>query len=214
MEIFVLAHSYKRFDQFQESFGARQWGFPLKTRSALVVRDFHSYPLQVANTIANRYGHHSYVAEPWGATQPQPLPRFVGPSSYMRAIKPKKTFWQEMRRLYINEVITFTMNKSTLFTLIFSFMFLGCIFFLGGFFTATSIYKGHQEMHEANRQHVPTETAVLQGRLGKQIDMGSGIVYATPQAYQYQGGVKIDRNRRRPSAYVERQITMDQSNYR
>jgi hypothetical protein len=106
------------------------------------------------------------------------------------------------------------MSKSTLFTLIFSFMFLGCIFFLGGFFTATNIYREQHITKEVNRQHTPTETAMLQGRPEKIVNMGTGVAFSTPKAYQYQGGVKVDQNRRRPSEYVEKQIASSQPNYR
>ncbi len=106
------------------------------------------------------------------------------------------------------------MSKSTLFTLIFSFMFLGCVFFLSGFFTATNIYREQHVTQEVSRQHTPTETAMLQGRPEKIVNMGAGVAFATPRAYQYQGGVKVDQNRRRPSDYAEKQIASSQSNYR
>ena len=150
---------------------------------------------------------------PWQfQAPPAPIPsRFP---LHARFFKPKKTFWEEFKRIYITEVIAFTMSKSTLFTLIFSFMFLGCIFFLGGFFTATNIYREQHVNKEVNRQHTPTETAMLQGRPEKIINMGSGVAFSTPKAYQYQGGVKADQNRRRPSDYAEKQIASSQLNYR
>jgi hypothetical protein len=125
----------------------------------------------------------------------------------------KPALWNEFKRIYITEVLTFTMSKSTLFTLIFSFMFLGCVFFLSGFFTATNIYR---EQHSLNnvRKHVPSETAMLQGRPEKVVNMGAGIDHTVPKSYQYQGGVKVNQNARRPSPYVEEQINSRQPYYR
>ena len=126
----------------------------------------------------------------------------------------KETLWQQFKRVYITEVIAFTMSKSTLFTLIFSFMFLGCIFFLSGFFAATKIYQTHETTQERSKTHEPTETAMLQGRPERIVNMTTGVGYAAPKAYQYQGGVKIDQNSRRPSQYVENQIAANNPNYR
>ncbi|MEI6627840.1 MAG: hypothetical protein WCN27_00315 [Alphaproteobacteria bacterium] len=129
-----------------------------------------------------------------------------------RSTKVKETMWNEFKRIYITEVLTFTMSKSTLFTLIFSFMFLGCVFFLSGFFTATSIYR---EKHNQNQigKHIPSETAMLQGRPEKAVNMGQGINHTVPKNYQYQGGVKVNQNARKPSQYVEQQINSQQPYY-
>lgn len=128
--------------------------------------------------------------------------------------KPKPSFWEEFKRIYITEVIAFTMSKSTLFTLIFSFMFLGCIFFLSGFFTATNIYRQQNAVHETSRPHTPTDTAMLQGRPEKMVSMGAGIAFTTPKAYHSQGGVRVDQNTRRPSQHTERQIANGHPHYR
>lgn len=120
----------------------------------------------------------------------------------------------EFKRLYITEVLAFTMSKSTLFTLIFSFMFLGCVFFLSGFFTATNIYLEQHSLHNVSKQHVPSETAMLQGRPEHVVNMGAGIAHSVPKTYQYQGGVKVKQQARRPSQYVEQQITSKQPYYR
>lgn len=92
-------------------------------------------------------------------------------------------------------------------------MFLGCVFFLSGFFTATSIYR---EQHNVNntRKHEPSETAMLQGRPEKVVNMGQGMNYVVPKNYQYQGGVRINHGGRRPSAYTEQQISTQQPYYR
>lgn len=130
------------------------------------------------------------------------------------ATHPKVTLWDEFKRIYITEVLAFTMSKSTLFTLIFSFMFLGCIFFLSGFFTATNIYREQHSVSNVSKQHVPSETAMLQGRPERVVNMGAGIAHNAPKAYQYQGGVKVNQNVRRPSQYVEQQINSKQPYYR
>lgn len=215
-----MVYSYKNFEQFQEPSFANQWLFPLKQNSALVSNSFSSFIPQ-SQKVANRVSDSSYAQYvrqqnmrlPSYYGQFQAFPRVAGaiPS---RTAQTKVTLWDEFKRIYITEVIAFTMSKSTLFTLIFSFMFLGCIFFLSGFFTATNIYREQQVIREISRQHVPTETAALQGRPEKIVNMGTDITYATPQAYQYQGGVKVDQNRRRPSAYAEQQINSSQPNYR
>ncbi len=215
-----MGYSYKNFEQFQEPSFANQWSFPLKKNSVLMTNSFSSFCPQ-AQKVANQISQHSYNQhvlqqnmQPHTYRQFQVFPRFSRTVPYNRVARPKETLWEEFKRIYITEVIAFTMSKSTLFTLIFSFMFLGCIFFLSGFFTATNIYREQHIVHEVSRQHVPTETAMLQGRPEKNVNMGTDIAYATPQAYQYQGGVKVDQNRRRPSAYTEQQIMGNQPNYR
>jgi hypothetical protein len=222
-----LVHSYRKFDQFQElpSTGQRSF-FLWKNAGAsanLPVASSNFFENaqyeKVANPASGWYqrqysqcapqqGMHQY--NPW---QAKPLAS-ASFAPYSRVFKQKETLWEEFKRIYINEVIAFTMSKSTLFTLIFSFMFLGCIFFLGGFFTATNIYREQHITKEVNRQHTPTETAMLQGRPEKIVNMGAGVAFSTPKAYQYQGGVKVDQNRRRPSEYVEKQIASSQPNYR
>ena len=149
---------------------------------------------------------------PW-QSHPSPMLN-KGFIPHTKVAKLKSTFWEEFKRIYITEVIAFTMSKSTLFTLIFSFMFLGCIFFLSGFFTATNIYREQNVVHETSRSHTPTETAMLQGRPEKMVNMGAGIAYATPKAYHSQGGVKVDQNTRRPSEHVEKQIATGHPQYR
>lgn len=131
-----------------------------------------------------------------------------------RSFKSKTSLWKDFKRIYITEVLTFTMSKATLFTLIFSFMFLGCIFFLSGFFTATSIYRAQHSESNVARKHEPSETAMLQGRPGKSVDMGQGQNYPVPKNYQYQGGVRMNHGGRRPSAYTEQQIVTQQPYYR
>ena len=132
----------------------------------------------------------------------------------LSTISKNKSFWNEFKRIYITEVLSFTMSKSTLFTLIFSFMFLGCVFFLTGFFTATNIYREKSSIDNPSK-HIPTETAMLQGRPEKVINMsGAGIGHSVPKSYQYQGGVKVNQNVRRPSQYVEQQINSNQPYYR
>lgn len=169
--------------------------------------------MQPQCTPTHIYQNHQIYHNPLHVQHEYASPNFHHPSPKVKA-QPKTTLWEEFKRIYITEVIAFTMNKSTLFTLIFSFMFLGCIFFLSGFFTATNIYREQHVVSDTNNKHMPSETALLQGRPERAVNMGSGIVYATPKAYQYQGGVKIDHNRRRPSTYAEGQIANGHSNYR
>jgi hypothetical protein len=140
-------------------------------------------------------------------------PYLVSSASTKPYRKPK-TLWEEFKRIYIEEVIAFTMSKSTLFTLIFSFMFLGCIFFLSGFFTAASVYKSQHSPVDQSKPHVPTETAMLQGRPDKPLNMRGRPGYDVPRSYQYQGGVQMDQNAHRPSQYAERQIAANNPNYR
>ena len=224
-----MVHSYRKFDQFEELPSAGKSSFFLwknaGTSANLPVTSSNFFETVQCEKVANpasgwyqrqysqctpQQGAPQY--NPWHAkTQPLASASFA---SYSRVFKQKETLWEEFKRIYINEVIAFTMSKSTLFTLIFSFMFLGCIFFLGGFFTATNIYREQHVTKEVNRQHTPTETAMLQGRPEKIVNMGAGVAFSTPKAYQYQGGVKIDQNRRRPSEYVEKQIANSQPNYR
>lgn len=149
---------------------------------------------------------------PWQFHIPPVLNKISTPHSNVAKLKP--TFWEEFKRIYITEVIAFTMSKSTLFTLIFSFMFLGCIFFLSGFFTATNIYRQQTAVHETSRSHTPTETAMLQGRPEKMVSMGAGIALTTPKAYHSQGGVRVDQNTRRPSPHAEKQIATNHPHYR
>ena len=130
-----------------------------------------------------------------------------------RSSKSKTSLFADFKRIYITEVLTFTMSKSTLFTLIFSFMFLGCVFFLSGFFTATSIYREQHSLSNT-RKHEPSETAMLQGRPEKVVNMGQGINHVVPKNYRYQGGVQISQNGRRPSPYTEQQISSQQPYYR
>ena len=224
-----MVHSYRKFDQFQElpSTGQRSF-FLWKNAGAsanLPVASSNFFENAQYEKVANPASgwHQRQYSQsapqqgmpqynPWQAkTQPLASASFA---PYSRVFKQKETLWEEFKRIYINEVIAFTMSKSTLFTLIFSFMFLGCIFFLGGFFTATNIYREQHITKEVNRQHTPTETAMLQGRPEKIVNMGAGVAFSTPKAYQYQGGVKVDQNRRRPSEYVEKQIASSQPNYR
>lgn len=215
-----MVRSYKRFEQFQEVPSIKYWNFPLKQGAALTtssVPNFLFQPRRVANQMLEKASSYAQPQSWVTAHQLQRfpmLPKVKKNIAYSRGVKLKETFWEEFKRIYVTEVIAFTMSKSTLFTLIFSFMFLGCIFFLGGFFTATSIYHERHLVHEVSRQHMPTEVATLQGRPEKIVDMGTGMVYAAPQAYQSQGGVRLDRNGRRPSAYVERQLSTRYSNYR
>ena len=222
-----MVHSYRKFDQFQELPSTGQRSFILWKNAGA------SANLPVASSNFFENAQYEKVANPasgWYQRQysqcapqqgmPQYNPWQAKPlasasfAPYSRVFKQKETLWEEFKRIYINEVIAFTMSKSTLFTLIFSFMFLGCIFFLGGFFTATNIYREQHITKEVNRQHTPTETAMLQGRPEKIVNMGTGVAFSTPKAYQYQGGVKVDQNRRRPSEYVEKQIASSQPNYR
>lgn len=231
--VIPLARSYKQFAQFQES-------SPMNFQPSSLWKNTTSsanLPAPLSNFFA-QHQHHQMAANQvsgWSKqsydqhTPRQNVPQYnswqhnippsFSPSRFsttrsQRVSKPKVTLWKDFKRIYITEVIAFTMSKSTLFTLIFSFMFLGCIFFLSGFFTATNIYREQNAIHEASKQHMPTETAMLQGRPEKIVNMGTGTSYMTPKAYQYQGGVKVDQNRRRPSAYVERQISSNQPNYR
>jgi hypothetical protein len=160
-------------------------------------------PAYQAGTNSNAHRNNFYNPT-FNQTQPR--------AAINRSTKVKASLWNEFKRIYITEVLTFTMSKSTLFTLIFSFMFLGCVFFLSGFFTATSIYR---EKHNKNQigKHVPSETAMLQGRPEKVVNMGQGINHAVPKSYQYQGGVKVNQNARKPSQYVEQQINNQQPYY-
>lgn len=121
----------------------------------------------------------------------------------------KATIWDEFKRLYTTEVLAFTMSKSTLFTLIFSFMFLGCVFFLSGFFTATNIYLEKHGTHKS-RQHLPSETAMLQGRPEKTINMGTSLENRVPKAYREQSGVQMNQYRR-PSQHIEQEIAKSES---
>jgi len=215
-----VVRSYKRFEHFQEPSATTQWDFPLKRRSLLATRTFSNFisqPQRVANRVLDGGGYYysPYAQSLRGANLPFQMPsRTLTKMTYLPRKKLRETFWEEFKRIYITEVIAFTMSKSTLFTLIFSFMFLGCIFFLIGFFVATSVHSGHQKADEVSSQHIPTETATMQGHPERMVNMGAGIAYAAPQAYQYQGGVKVEQNRRRPSSYVERQIATNQPNYR
>jgi hypothetical protein len=157
-----------------------------------------------------QYGTAQQPNTPWQFYVPPVVNKTSTPPAKVAKLKP--TFWEDFKRIYITEVIAFTMSKATLFTLIFSFMFLGCIFFLSGFFTATSIYR--QQHQEVSRTHTPTQTAMLQGRPEKMVNMGAGIAYATPKAYHHQGSVKVDHNTRRPSAHVEKHIATGHPQYR
>lgn len=126
------------------------------------------------------------------------------------------SLWKEFKRVYFQEVLRFTMNKATFFTLIFSFMFLGCIFFLMGFLTATNIYnhKTHHSVVAEAKQHLPSEQAVLQGRPAKFANMGHQALAVAPKAFQMNGGVRMAVNTRQPSQYVQKQIDSHQPNYR
>ena len=130
-----------------------------------------------------------------------------------RSSKTKASLLEDFKRIYITEVLTFTMSKATLFTLIFSFMFLGCVFFLSGFFTATSIYREQHSLSNT-RKHEPSENAMLQGRPEKIVNMGQGVNHVVPKNYRYQGGVQISQNGRRPSPYTDQQISSQQPYYR
>lgn len=225
-----MAHSYRQFEQFQESSPAGQQPFFLwknaPSSANLPTAPSRSFSQDQYQRVVNPVP--GWPQQPYAQYMPQQgMPQYnswqfqIPPASaptrfnpHVRFSKPKETFWEEFKRIYITEVIAFTMSKSTLFTLIFSFMFLGCIFFLSGFFTATNIYREQHVAHEVSRQHAPTETAMLQGRPEKIVNMGAGVAFATPKAYQYQGGVKVDQNRRRPSEHAEKQIAGNQPNYR
>jgi hypothetical protein len=211
-----LAYSHRKFEQFKEPLSPQAQPFFMWNNGASAA-NFPVTPSKVANTESSWYQQpapvfsphvpqqHSY--HPWHARQtPASAPRYT-------SLARRETLWEEFKRIYITEVIAFTMSKSTLFTLIFSFMFLGCIFFLSGFFTATNIYREQHATHETTRQHAPTETALLQGRPERIVNMGAGIAHATPKTYQHQGGVKVDHNARRPSAHVQKQIATGHSNY-
>jgi len=213
-----LVYSCRSFNQFQEPSFINQWSFPLKKNTDVTTYGvppvFHQMQ-KVANRISEwpTRPHSQYIPRQNTYRRPQDFSRLVSTMS-CKAPKSKTTLWKEFKRIYVTEVMAFTMSKSTIFALIFSFMFLGCIFFLSGFFTAANLYREQHVVHEESRQHVPTETATLQGRPEKIVNMGAGLAYATPQAYQYQGGVKVDQNRRRPSVYAERYISGNQPNYR
>ncbi len=122
----------------------------------------------------------------------------------------------EFQRIYFQELLRFTMNKATFFTLIFSFMFLGCIFFLMGFITASNIYNHnrHSSSIEDVKKHMPSEQALLQGRPAKIVNMGQNIMHAAPKAFNMQSGVRMSQNTRQPSQYVQQQINSHQPNYR
>jgi hypothetical protein len=126
------------------------------------------------------------------------------------------SLWKEFKRVYFQEVLRFTMNKATFFTLIFSFMFLGCIFFLMGFLTATNIHnhKSHNSLALEAKQHLPSEQALLQGRPAKIANMGQQAMAIAPKAFQMQSGVRMASNARQPSTYVQKQIDSHQPNYR
>lgn len=233
-----LVQPYRKFEQFQEPAAATQPFFMWRNADSNVnlpamspyfsVQHQYQNPQRSANTTLGyvqspqtqhippqhiphvpQYGTPQYNNS-WQFYIPPVLNKISTPATKVAKLKP--TFWEEFKRIYITEVIAFTMSKATLFTLIFSFMFLGCIFFLSGFFTATNIYR--QQHHEVSRTHTPTETAMLQGRPEKMVNMGSGIAYAAPKAYQYQGGVKVDQNMRRPSTHVEKHIATGHPQYR
>lgn len=126
------------------------------------------------------------------------------------------SLWKEFKRVYFQEVLRFTMNKATFFTLIFSFMFLGCIFFLMGFLTATNIHnhQSHHSIASEAKQHLPSEQALLQGRPAKIVNMGQQAMAVAPKAFQMQSGVRMAANTRQPSQYVQKQIDSHQPNYR
>lgn len=239
-----MAQSYRKFEQFQEPVTVTQPFFMWKSTDPSANLPaaspyFSAHPQyqniscqnsQMTANTALRYTQqpqtqhiqHQYIpphAPQYGMPQHDNSWQFYMPPVLnkistlpAKVAKLKPTFWEEFKRIYITEVIAFTMSKATLFTLIFSFMFLGCIFFLSGFFTATNIYR--QQHHEVSRTHTPTETAMLQGRPEKMVNMGAGIAYAAPKAYQYQGGVKVDQHMRRPSTHVEKHIATGHPQYR
>lgn len=213
-----MIYSCRSSDQFQEPSFVSRWSFPLKKNTDVTtygVSPVFPQMQKVANRISEwpARTHSQYISRQNTYRQSQDFSRLVSAVSY-KGLNSKTTLWKEFKRIYITEVMAFTMSKSTIFALIFSFMFLGCIFFLSGFFTAANLYREQHVVHAESRQHVPTETAILQGRPEKIVNMGTGLAYAAPQAYQHQGGVKVDQTRRRPSIYAERYISGHQANYR
>ena len=132
-----MVHSYRKFDQFQELPSTGQRSFFLWKNAGA------SANLPVASSNFFENAQYEKVANPasgWYQRQysqcapqqgmPQYNPWQAKPlasasfAPYSRVFKQKETLWEEFKRIYINEVIAFTMSKSTLFTLIFSFMFL------------------------------------------------------------------------------------------
>ncbi len=242
-EMHSLAQSYRKFEQFQEPNPAITQPFCMwknatsnanlpaapanffqqhqyqKNEYQQITNNVSAWPQQPYAQYISQQHIPQYVPQqsmpqhnPWQFHIPPALNKISIHPSKVAKLRP--TFWEDFKRIYITEVIAFTMSKSTLFTLVFSFMFLGCIFFLSGFFTATNIYRELNTVHETSKPHTPTETALLQGRPEKMVNMGAGIAYATPKAYRSQGGIKVDQNARRPSAHVEKQIAIQHPHYR
>lgn len=164
------------------------------------------YQRMHAYTADNLARDRQYFAQPFSDTNNSNIPKS---NSYSRS------FLSEFKRVYFQDLLRFTMNKATFFTLIFSFMFLGCIFFLMGFITATNIYNHNRHSSiEDVKKHMPSEQALLQGRPAKIANMGQNIMSAAPRAFHMQSGVRMAANTRQPSQYVQQQINSHQPNYR
>lgn len=148
------------------------------------------------------------------------LQQLSGMNSQMSSFALRNTrnssLWAEFKRIYFQEMLRFTMNKATFFTLIFSFMFLGCIFFLMGFVTATGIYnqQQHKVFVEEKIQRAPSKEALLQARPAKIVDMGKNLESAIPEQLKKYKGIRMSSNSRQPSKYVEQQINRYHPNYR
>lgn len=171
------------------------------------------YQQMHAYTADNWARDRQYFTKPFSATNV--ASNFQQTNNSSVAHYNSRSFWREFKRIYFQELLRFTMNKATFFTLIFSFMFLGCIFFLMGFITASNIYNHNRHSSiEDVKKHMPSEQALLQGRPAKIANMGQNIMSAAPRAFHMQNGVRMASNTRQPSQYVQQQINAHQPNYR
>ncbi len=112
------------------------------------------------------------------------------------------SLWQQLYNEYITEQFTFTMNKTIIFSLIASFMFLGCVFFLGGFFVGASLNKPtSQDQSPEEFQFQPSQMAVVNGT-----PVNKPIADELPKNFNVYTPIHIKQKKFRPSPSIQEKI--------